>query len=138
VSKYLDEKIDEVVNLTIKMKKSLLHNCNYEDGSSISQIETLHCLVENPRLAMKDVAEHLGITMPSATSIVARLVKQNFIIRIYDAKDRRIIRLKITELGLAELIKRQKFIREKIAQMFTKLSEQELEELIRLEQKVLE
>jgi DNA-binding MarR family transcriptional regulator len=48
---------------------------------------------------MGELAEEMNITLPSATSLVDRLVKNGWVERGFDPDDRRVIRLSTTEAG---------------------------------------
>jgi DNA-binding MarR family transcriptional regulator len=50
---------------------------------------------------MRDVARHFRITPPAATLLIDGLVKEKFIARIVDAKDRRAVRVMLTPRGKA-------------------------------------
>jgi DNA-binding MarR family transcriptional regulator len=63
------------------------------------QRETLRFIMENDGCVMKEVANYLQITPPSATSMTNNLVKAGVIKRQADKRDRRTIRLFITKKG---------------------------------------
>ncbi len=48
---------------------------------------------------MKDVADMLRITGPSATVMIDRLVESGELVRTEDKEDRRVVRIGITEAG---------------------------------------
>jgi DNA-binding MarR family transcriptional regulator len=54
---------------------------------------------------MKELAGHLGITSPSATSLVNRLVKLKWVTRFSDPDNRKLVRLKTAPLGRAMQMK---------------------------------
>ena len=56
---------------------------------------------------MGELAAEMNITLPSATSLVDRLVKSGWVTRQPDPDDRRIIRLSVTEAGRTLLKKRK-------------------------------
>ena len=55
-----------------------------------------------------ELAEEMGITLPSATSLVDRLVKNGWVTREPDPNDRRIIRLGVTDQGMAVCVMMKK------------------------------
>jgi DNA-binding MarR family transcriptional regulator len=67
---------------------------------SMSQLEILRfvMLKENP--TMKDIAVHLNITAPSATSLIEHLFNKKLVTRKMDPKDRRGIRICPTKKAL--------------------------------------
>lgn len=72
---------------------------------SLLHIRTLAIVCYKKEPTMKDVALDLCITSPSATKIIEKMVEEKYIHRISDEKDRRIIRLKLTEKGKKTLEK---------------------------------
>jgi DNA-binding MarR family transcriptional regulator len=66
---------------------------------SIPQFRTLGFIQRNADASLTDVAEHLGLTPPSASKLVDGLVKQGLIVRKEAAADRRRITLELTKNG---------------------------------------
>lgn len=65
----------------------------------LSQIETLRFIDEQQSAVMKQVADFLAITPPSATVLINRLVKLGYVHRLPDKRDRRTIHLTLTKQG---------------------------------------
>jgi DNA-binding MarR family transcriptional regulator len=70
-------------------------NCS----SSFMDIAILNAAMEKHNPSMKDVADMLRITGPSATVIIDRLVDKGELKRVEDPDDRRVVRIGITESG---------------------------------------
>jgi DNA-binding MarR family transcriptional regulator len=77
---------------------------------SLTQLKLLFHLYELPEpieasepqlLAVKDVAEQLGISLPSASRAIDPLVKRRLVDRREDARDRRVKRVRLTARGEA-------------------------------------
>jgi DNA-binding MarR family transcriptional regulator len=68
-------------------------------SSSFMDIAILHAAMEKDNPSMKDVADMLRITSPSATVIIDRLVLNGELVRMEDPDDRRVVRIGITEAG---------------------------------------
>lgn len=66
---------------------------------TIPQIRTLSALQCHSRRTMGELAEALGVSLPSATQIVDRLVRRGLVERSPDAEDRRVVRVSLTETG---------------------------------------
>ena len=64
------------------------------------QMHALLIIKEHAGLTMKEFAESLHITSPSATSLVNRLVKLKWVKRSADKKNRKLVRLHVSEEGL--------------------------------------
>ncbi len=103
---------------------------------SILQLEVLSYVKEEKNPLMKDVAEFLHITPPSATSLINRLVKGGLLKREIDKNDRRVIRLTITSKGEKILKKKLEQHFKKIADIIGKLNKKEQEFLIQIFQKL--
>ena len=71
------------------------------DGLSILQIEALWYVKEEKEVLMKDLASHLFIAPPSATSLADDLVKAKLVKRSEDKKDRRTTAISLTPKGEA-------------------------------------
>ncbi len=63
------------------------------------QIFAMFILSEHDRMTMKELAVHLGITSPSATSLVNRLVRIKWVIRMTDPLNRKLVRLRMAPAG---------------------------------------
>jgi DNA-binding MarR family transcriptional regulator len=78
---------------------------------SPSHMRVLRALHDTTPLAMKDLADQLGLTPPSVTALARRLVQTGIVARHPHAEDSRIALLELTEEGHAlhrELIAEQR------------------------------
>ena len=66
---------------------------------TMPQARTLFHLGEGPR-RMREVAAFLGTGMPSATSMIDRLVRRGLVRRVEDATDRRVVACELTGEGV--------------------------------------
>ncbi len=65
---------------------------------TMPQIRTLYFLSRGPQ-RMKDISDHLMRGMPSATSMIDRLVRKGYVERAPDPSDRRVVLCRITDPG---------------------------------------
>ena len=65
---------------------------------TMPQIRTLYFLSRGPQ-RMKDISDHRMRGMPSATSMIDRLVTKGYVERIPDPSDRRVVLCQITDAG---------------------------------------
>ncbi len=103
---------------------------------SILQIQTLSYLEQKTKAQMGEIAEHFHIELPSATSLLNKLVALQLVERQQDEKDRRLVRVALTEAG-SRLLK--KAMDEKVCnleKMLSFLSDSEQQELLRLLEKL--
>jgi DNA-binding MarR family transcriptional regulator len=96
------------------------------------QIFILIYLNKTGELRMTDVARYLSVTTAAATGLVDRLVKADYVQRVYDPADRRIIKVKLTGKG-SDLVK--KIIVNKVSrirEVFSKLPAGDREDYLRV------
>jgi len=90
--------------LVFTMNRLTKEGMEHEKGSpSYIQLQALSFILHQKNPIMKDVAEYLNITPPSATFLVNNLIKLGLVKRVYDADDKRIVRLGISNKGKKEL-----------------------------------
>ena len=77
----------------------VLREKNKEKTCSFLHMQTLRYIKEQKEVAMKELANYLHITPPSATSLVNSLAAEGLVERIEDEADRRAVQLKITAAG---------------------------------------
>ena len=65
---------------------------------TMPQIRTLYFLSRGPQ-RMKDISDHRMRGMPSATSMIDRLVRKGYVERFPDPSDRRVVLCRITDTG---------------------------------------
>jgi len=94
-------------------------------GLSIPQYRTLNYLVRHPRTSLHDVAEHLGLTAPSTSKLVQKLVVNKIVARRV-ATDRRRVCLSLTPSGIAALTAARAETRQQLADSLKSLSKEEL------------
>jgi len=66
---------------------------------SVPQLRTLLYLRRNPGAALRSLAEHLGLTPPSASKLVEELVRRRLLARNPSTAARRKIRLEVSPSG---------------------------------------
>lgn len=68
-------------------------------GVNPLQLHAMVIILENDGLTMREFADHLHITSPSATSFIDRLVKLTWVVRKTDPANRKLVRLSVTASG---------------------------------------
>ncbi len=89
---------------------------------SVPQFRTLGYLRRHPGASLSQVAEHIGLTLPSISRMIDRLEKQALLSRANTPSDRRRISLKLTAQGEAALRTADKATRERLAERLGALS----------------
>jgi len=94
---------------------------------SIPQFRTLRFIQRNPDSSLSDLAEHLGLTLPSASKLVDGLVKQKLLTRKESAEDRRRLTLILTQTGTSIVDSARASARIHLADKLKHLSDDDLE-----------
>lgn len=68
---------------------------------TMQQVRVLGCVVKEPGLSGHELGERLGVSAPTASGLVERLVEKGLISRADDREDRRVRRLHPTADGLS-------------------------------------
>lgn len=105
--------------------------CN-DDLATLSflQIQTLIFLAKNKNLHMSEIADNFKIELPSATSLIQKLVKAGFVARKEDDKDRRIVKVLLTGAGKKLLKTLMRHREQKIKMHLSLLSDKEKKQLL--------
>ncbi|HVW66158.1 MAG TPA: MarR family transcriptional regulator [Candidatus Peribacteraceae bacterium] len=96
------------------------------------QIHALIIIKEHDGLTMKEFAQFLHVTSPSATSFANRLVRLKWIKRIADKKNRKLVRLRLTDAGTKVITTKMKEHTKVMRELFELLSGSDQEEFVRI------
>jgi DNA-binding MarR family transcriptional regulator len=103
---------------------------NQPDPSlSVTQLRALSFLDRNPNLSLSEVADYIGITRASTSTMIDRLVQRGLVDRQEDPKERRHVMLKLTQTGSDRLAQMRNIIRQTITTLFDQLTPEELEQV---------
>jgi DNA-binding MarR family transcriptional regulator len=94
---------------------------------SIPQFRTLRFIQCNPDSSLSNLAEHLGLTLPSVSKLVDGLVKQELVIRQESTADRRRLTLGLTQAGASIVNSARTGAKVNLAKKLSSLSDDELE-----------
>lgn len=97
-------------------------------GLSVPQFRALNYLSRHPGASLSELADFLGLTPPSASKLVQKLVTYKVVGRRV-GRDRRRIRLTLTAHGRASLAAARLETREKLAERLEPLTRKELARL---------
>ncbi len=73
------------------------------DGLSVPQFRCLNFVAKRPGGSLSELAELLGVTLPTASAMTDRLVRAGWLQADTDRSDRRRIQLRLTAAGAAML-----------------------------------
>lgn len=97
---------------------------------TLPQFLILDFLHKKDKSKMKDMAYFMGVTTAAMTGIVDRLVREDYVERVYDSKDRRIIRIKLTSKGTKIIEKINQQRHQMIIKIFGKISPRERQDYL--------
>ena len=130
----------KLTGLLFAMKRDLMSK--FKEGKGFCPVdyfraEILSYLQSHKKTKMKDVANFLGITPPSATSLVDKLVQEKFLERQNDKTDRRKVLLLITKKGSLFIKKTYTEMNDIMQKTFRSLNDKDKKDLIRIYNKLL-
>jgi len=129
MSKLLDTCARELMDTAPKIMQSIRVEMRRGRGSdlSIPQFRTLRFVQRNPDSSLSDLADYLGVTLPSASKLVDGLVKQELISRQESTADRRRLTLVLTQNGDSLVNSARDSAQADLMQILGCLSEDELQ-----------
>lgn len=126
------DKLNQIV--PVIMKEFARRNTNELSKGKITlpQLLTLGFLNEKGDSRMTDLARFMKVSTAAMTGVVDRLVRDAYILRVFDPQDRRSIKVKLTHKG-AELIRKINQQRRRMAiNIFGRISDSERDDYLRI------
>lgn len=90
--------IEALFTLSRLMKENMTYSSKLLEVSLL-QLQVLIYIKKNPSLQMSEIATKFSIELPSATSLVTKLVSMELVSRKSDKKDKRVVRVSLTKKG---------------------------------------
>jgi len=131
----LSDFADKVTELMMVISKEFFNHKTgefYKTKVTIPQYVVMEILYKSGEPRMTDLANSIKVTTAAMTGIVERLVRDGYVERSNDLKDRRSIRVRLTLKGdrvVKAILKERKEITSKI---FSVISQKEREEYLRI------
>ncbi len=98
---------------------------------TMQQVRVLGHVAKRPGIAGHELGDLLGVSAPTASGLVERLVEKGLIARVDDPDDRRLRRLHPTEAGLDVIRQMDSMFGRALGVVLTRLSAADLELLCR-------
>jgi len=98
---------------------------------SIPQFRTMRFIQRNPDSSLSNLAEHLGLTLPSVSKLIDGLVKQKLVVRQASTTDRRCLILALTQAGASIVNSALASAQSNLAKNLGSLSDADLETIHR-------
>ena len=124
-------------NELVNNANSIQFSQRIQNYIGISPILVLSELKQRGAQKQTALAENLGYSPGAMTNIASKLVKEGYAERQYNADDRRNVLLAITNLGLQALEEAQVVGSQIQVELFSVLSEEEIEQYLSIQQKLL-
>ena len=126
------DKINEIMPIVIKEFARRQANELYKGKITLPQMLILDFLNKNGESKMTDIARFIGVTTAAMTGIIDRLEKYNYVLRMLDLNDRRIIKVKITPRGVSLVDKVNQQRRQMIINIFGRISDSERQDYLNI------
>ncbi len=98
---------------------------------TMQQVRVLGCVVKEPGLSGHELGKRIGVSAPTASGLVERLVEKGLIARVDDPDDRRVRRLHPTTEGLAVIREMDSMFARSLGALIEHLSLEDLDLLRR-------
>jgi DNA-binding MarR family transcriptional regulator len=82
-----------------RIMRDTMHRKIHDNQCTLLEFETMKYVKDTGQPHMRDVAKAFHVTPPAATLMIDGLVKEKFLARVLDPKDRRSVRVAITPKG---------------------------------------
>jgi len=121
--------MDELAPIISGERAAFARRC-HERSISMTHLLLMSLLETHGPLPMSRVAELLGCGLPTGTGLVQRMEERGLVERVHDTDDRRVVTLRLTEDGAAEIRELNLARRQRMASALAHLSDQEREQLL--------
>ena len=132
----LDRLIDSTYDFGRIMRRLMIAHMGTAKGASLLHLHALFLISEKEGITMRELAKSLHVSSPSATSLINRLTKVQWVGRMHDDRNRTLVRLWLTPLGKRVLREKNERRRTVLRHVFSFLSPAEQQQLARLHEKL--
>lgn len=126
------DKMSRIMPVIIKGFAKRQTNELYKGKITLPQFLILEVLNREGEPKMSGLARIMGVSTAAVTGLVDRLVNYGYVVRVFDSRDRRIIRIKLTAGGLSLVRKVSQQRRQMIISIFGKISETDRRDYLRI------
>lgn len=127
----LNEISKNLLHLSYILNRTIFNNNELNKGLTIppSHVGVIFCLEQNGSMSISEIAKKLNIYKPNMTPILDKLIQEGFVIRCEDPKDRRILRIELTNKGHEFVAFQREKFQDIIRKKVSNLSENDFEKL---------
>ncbi|MDZ8056422.1 MAG: MarR family winged helix-turn-helix transcriptional regulator [Aulosira sp. ZfuVER01] len=125
-------KMMETIPTIIKFfRTEMRRNASFlPESLSVPQFRTLAFLDRYPSSSLSQVAEHLGVTRATASTLTDRLVQKNLVSRVENPQERRHVLLNLTDAGKYHLQQIRALTSARIASVLSNLPEEQMRSVV--------
>ena len=129
MAKLIDTCTHELMDTAPKIMQAIRVEMRRGRGADISipQFRSLAFIQRNPDSTLSNLAEHMGLTLPSVSKLIDGLVKQKLVVRQESRTDRRCLTLVLTQTGASIVDSARAGTHANLAKKLESLSADELE-----------
>lgn len=135
-----DTKTIQLAEIIFKASRLMREHMGFKSevgNLSMLQLQALIFIKRHPNAHMREIANNFKIELPSATSLIDTLTKASLVERESDSRDRRVVKITLTEEGKTLLKQAVKMRTKKIATILSYLSNEDKSDLLRIMRKLL-
>lgn len=126
------DKMEEIMPVIMRASLKRQKSGFYKIKMTMPQFAVMSFLAGHGDTTMTHMARHMSVTTAAVTGIVDRLVRDGYVLRKSDPKDRRVVMVGLTSKG-ASLVERLKGERKRaVMSMFANISQRDREEYLRI------
>lgn len=135
----MGRKVKNISSLIFTFSRQLKERVHFFEGNRESMLRwgTLHYIDFRGKPLASEIADHLYITRPSASSLLRSLQRAGFIRRSIDRRDKRAIHIELSPKGRAYLRRGHNQIEREIADMMKVLGVKERQAFENLLKKII-
>ncbi len=126
------DKMNEIMPVIMQGFARRQVNELYKGKITLPQFLILDFLSRQGESKMTDMARFMQVTTAAMTGIVDRLVRDSYCIRVYDPRDRRIVKIKLTAKGNALVKKINTQKQQMVIKIFGNISEGDRRDYLRI------
>lgn len=126
------DKMKEIIPIILREFARRQVNELYKGKITLPQFLILELLRREKESRMSDLAHFMRVTTAATTGIVERLVRDGYVVRVYEPQDRRIIKARLTAAGNGLVNKVNEQRRKMLIKIFGKLSGKDRGDYLRI------
>ena len=121
----MDQMLDDIYNLIPLFHRTILRPDNLSLDPMSSDFKVIRILTRHGPLPMSRIGAWLGISKPNMTAIINKLIAEGRVERRQEPKDRRVVKVGLTEDGKNYMDNCWREARESVRKKLSTLSEDE-------------